>query len=176
MKSDPIPEWFNNAIVSGIELLYALALRGAPAAEVLTLTTTGWIETLWRKPLAWQQDADEQRLGAAFVSLGGAVSEWPAPAQLMQHMPPRPEPTALLLTNAVPPVSQQRMTELRSLRRRLADRLTQAPATKVSGVNADTLGSGGADVDHAVSVGGKIGAKATMATADAAGCQTSREQ
>lgn len=175
MKNDMPADWFNNALVDGLELIYALALRNAPAASVLPLTTTGWIETLWRKPIAWDQKLDADRIAKGFVSLGGAITEWPAPAMLMQHLPPR-STAAPRLAAPAPTLSPERRRELGELRRRLADHLTQQPATRSHGVKTDTRNCGGDELDHAANAGGKIDGSPVMAPADVAAHRASWEQ
>lgn len=117
--------WFHNAVIDGVQLLYSLALNGGPAAEVLPLTTTGWIETLWRARGSWEQHLDAQRLQAGFISLAGACERWPAPKQLLDHLPARPELPAI--TYAPPPVTADKRLQLAALRRRVTDVLSTTP-------------------------------------------------
>lgn len=113
------PAWFHNAVIDGLELLYALRPPGCPAADVLPLTTTGWIEVLWRGGLAWSEVRDQGRISSAFLSLGGAVDRWPTPAQLLQHLPA--VATAQALPAPTPVMTDARRAELAAMRRRLAD-------------------------------------------------------
>lgn len=130
----PPPDWFHNRIVEGIQLLHSLHLDGRPAAEVVTLTTTGWIDVLWRAPRAWLEARDTERLAAAFFSLSRNVDRWPAPRQLLDHLPAARELPAL--DERVAPISPARRAELAALQRRLADRQTATP--QASGVRAYT--------------------------------------
>ena len=123
----PVDDWFNNAIVDGVMLLHSLCLDGRPAAEVVTLTAAGWIEVLWRGGV-WRQEVDAQRLPAAFFGLARAVDCWPAPRQLLAHLPPlAPAPA---LTEVVQPPSAERRAALAAMRRRLADRLLSIPGAR----------------------------------------------
>lgn len=128
------PAWFHNAVVDGMQLLASMALEGAPAAEVLPITTLGWIEVLWARG-AWQEQRDLPRLRAGFVSLAGAVQRWPAPRMLHDHLPPAEQAPAL--APPVPARSPERSAQLASLRRRLADRLTSTPHARA--VRPDSL-------------------------------------
>lgn len=135
----PIPAWFHNRIVEGIQLLHSLHLDGRPAAEVITLTATAWIDVLWRAPRSWVEGRDTDRLASAFFSLSRQVDRWPAPRQLLDHLPPAPE--VLALAEAVPPMSAARRAQLAEVLRRMAGRLVAIP--QVSGVRVDTSLGGG---------------------------------
>lgn len=161
----PIPSWFHNRIVEGIQLLHSLHLDGRPAAEVITLTATGWIDVLWRAPRAWAEGRDTERLVNAFFSLSRQVDRWPAPRQLLDHLPPAREVPAL--AEAVPPMSAARRAQLAEVRRKLASRLVAIP--QVSGGRVDTsLGGGcGMGADQ-----GRFEPE-PQADADPAGCEKS---
>ncbi|GCL64345.1 hypothetical protein [Pseudaquabacterium pictum] len=119
--------WLRNAVIDGVQLLYSLALPGSPAGEVLPLTAQGWIEVLCRCH-RWDAERDSARLHPAFVSLAGAVDRWPAPKQLLDHLPALPaEP---VLAYRPPPLTPERRAQLEALRRRLADRLTATPQSR----------------------------------------------
>lgn len=133
----PVADWFHNAIVDGVMLLHSLCLDGRPAAEVVTLTATGWIEVLWRGGV-WRQATDDQRLQAAFFGLARAVENWPAPRQLLDHLPAAPP--ALAITEAAPVLTAERRAALAALHRRLADRLLSSPQMRA--VRPDTSGQG----------------------------------
>lgn len=122
--AEEVPDWFRNAVIDGVSFLYSLALRGAPSAEVVPLTTTGWIDILWRRPGRWIEELDAPRLGPAFVALAGAVDVWPAPRALLEHLPPRQDTGAVLLPAPAPSADQR--ARLAALRRRVRDHLTGA--------------------------------------------------
>lgn len=129
--------WFHNAIIDGVQLLYSLALNGSPAAEVLPLTTTGWVEVLWRGS-AWDAQRDSDRVRLAFFSLARVADRWPAPKALLDHLPPV-EPVRAL-TESVPEPSPAQRAALQALKRRLHDRLTATPQARA--VRPDTLECG----------------------------------
>lgn len=119
--------WLKNAVIDGVQLLYSLALPGSPAGEVLPLTAQGWIEVL-RRCRTWVPERDAKRLHPGFVALAGAVDRWPAPKQLLDHLPPVQAPLALV--EAAPPISAAQRQQLQALRRRLADHLVAPPQSR----------------------------------------------
>lgn len=87
-------DWFHNIIVDGISRLYSLSLEGAPAADVLPITTSVWVATLWDAG-AWDESLDSARMKAGFVRLERSLTRWPPPRKLLDELPPRPEQKAL---------------------------------------------------------------------------------
>lgn len=55
------------------------------------------------RALAWDEELDTPRLAAAFRRLTQRLSRWPAPRELMEHLPSRPKPAAL----PSPPISDE---------------------------------------------------------------------
>lgn len=154
-------KWFHNAVIDGLQLLYSLSLPGCPAGEVLPLTTTGWIDVLWRGG-AWDEQLDARRVPLAFFSLARACDRWPAPKQLLDHLPPRPD--VLAIAESTPPITAERRAALAELRRRLADQMLSTPHAR--GVRADRPQGGAcAEVVHAGMV-----SPAAQADADRPGC------
>lgn len=90
-----IPDWFSDAILDGIERLYVLSLARTPSADTIELTHAQWVEVLWDAPVQWDEEVDRPRLQAAFKRLARQVDTWPAPSQLWELMPGRPQRPAL---------------------------------------------------------------------------------
>jgi len=88
MSAGPVQDWFHNAVLEGVQRLYALNLPDRPAAEVLQLTAATWIEVLWAL-LPWDESCDAWRLPVAFRDLAASVDRWPAPKSLRAHLPAR---------------------------------------------------------------------------------------
>ena len=87
-----IPGWFRRAIADGHNVLEALRLQGQPFTdEEAKLATRMWANVLWVVPVDWDEELDAQRLRDGFVRLASQISRWPAPAQLLEYMPRRPE-------------------------------------------------------------------------------------
>lgn len=94
-KSIGVPDWFNDAVISGIQRLAALSLNGTPPAETIGLTAIAWTETLWEANIAWDEQLDERRINAAFKRISREIDRWPAPKHLLDYLPSRPEPKRL---------------------------------------------------------------------------------
>ena len=90
-----VPEpWFSRVIAEGLQRLAAMHLAAAPTAAGLDLACAVWIDTLWHRR-AWHEDPDAARLRQAFTALAGHARRWPAPADLLDHLPSRPQLPAL---------------------------------------------------------------------------------
>ena len=117
--------WFDNRIISGIQWLATLRLRGTPADDVLAATAKAWIATLWATRLAWEQERDERRIGKAFMALASTCDFWPAPRQLIDALPAVEEVPALPPPKTLP--TPDRRAKLLSVRNDLALKLTTVP-------------------------------------------------
>lgn len=147
MSNACAPAWFHNAVVDGVMLLHSLALAGSPAAEVVTLTASGWIEVLWRSR-AWaatedhhHQAADAGRLRQAFYALAQAVDRWPAPRQLCDHLPNRPAPVAI--ARATAPITPERRALLAATLRRITDHALSHPSGRREASATPGVGAAG---------------------------------
>lgn len=88
-------QWFHEAITRGLQALVVLHLPGGPAYDTVSYTRDVWVKTLWDAPVEWDRNADEKRLETAFNRIARNADRWPAPRQLLEHMPARPQPPAL---------------------------------------------------------------------------------
>lgn len=113
------PAWFDNAVVSGLQGLYALGLQGAPGPDVLPQTAQVWQLAIWRSR-GWVR-GDEDRIAVAFVHLCANVERWPTPKALLEALPDRPSVPALTHERQ-PPTPEQR-AKLRSLLGELTQKL-----------------------------------------------------
>lgn len=115
------PDWFHNAIVTGIQNLYLLSLPGSPAGEVLPGTVEVWVRSLWSMPIAWDERLDLPRIDAGFMHLAQTCDRWPAPKLLLANLPGRPAQLAL-----APPAHMPRPVpeKFRAVLMRLSGRLT----------------------------------------------------
>ncbi|WP_046079658.1 hypothetical protein [Halomonas sp. HG01] len=98
----PIPQWFRDEIFDGLGRLLVLRLPGAPWEEEAEHTQRSWTEALWAAPIGWDAELDTHRLRQAFTRLAGQVNRWPAPRQLLELLPDRPQQPRL----AKPPMSE----------------------------------------------------------------------
>lgn len=123
MFSPAIPPWLRAEVATGLQRLVALGLPGQPPAETIALTAAAWCEALLHTPVAWDQQADAPRLRAAFAALLPLIERWPAPVQLLRHMPARADAPRL----PVPQPSPERVAASRALLQKAIDRLTAKP-------------------------------------------------
>ena len=121
----PAPEdWFSRVIAEGLQRLAAMRLPSHPQAAELELACAVWIDTLWYRR-AWHQDPDAGRLHRAFLALAGSARRWPAPAELLDHLPARPQPLALPKPDRTP-VGQAHLAVMKRL---IARALKPLPGT-----------------------------------------------
>jgi hypothetical protein len=93
MKTEA-PTWFRRTVADGLKILVALSLPNEPALDLMPATKKLWIHLLWNCGKAWQQQ-DISRILEAFTRLATRVDRWPAPRQLLESLPPRPQPAAI---------------------------------------------------------------------------------
>lgn len=107
--------WFHNAVIDGVQRLYALNLADRPAAEVLPLAAVTWVEVLWSWML-WNEALDAKRLAVGFRNLAASVERWPAPRQLRAHLPARRTDAPALARPSCGPTPEQkaRLDEVRA--------------------------------------------------------------
>ena len=120
MSTPAIPPWLRAEVATGLQRLVALGLPGQPPAETIALTAAAWCEALLHTPIDWQPQADAPRLRAAFAALLPLIERWPAPVQLLRHLPARADAPRL----PVPQPSPERRAALRESLDRLRVRLT----------------------------------------------------
>jgi hypothetical protein len=94
MNKNKAAHWFAVAIANGIQRLMVLNLENTPAARTVELTTSTWIDTLW-KTRAWDAALDETRISEAFRQLALSSERWPAPVHFLRRLPGRPQPLKL---------------------------------------------------------------------------------
>lgn len=83
--------WLAKAVTEGIQGLLALRLQGAPADDTVTATAKVWIIAIETWPIAWDEQLDRPRIKTAFRTLAANCDRWPAPKNLRDALPPRPE-------------------------------------------------------------------------------------
>ena len=121
----PVPDpWFSAVIAEGLQRLAAMHLVGTPTDAGLDLACAVWIDTLWYRR-AWHQDPDAARLRRAFAALSGSARRWLAPAELLDHLPARPQPLALPQPDRTP-VGQAHLAVMKRL---IARALKPLPGT-----------------------------------------------
>lgn len=104
--------WLREAVGDGLMRLFALRLKEAPAAEMIELTAEVWLDSLVNLNRDWQESLDAPRIKKAFIRLTQLCSEWPAPAALIEELPPRDIPRLL---PEPPPTKEEAEEILRTL-------------------------------------------------------------
>jgi len=111
-------QWFRDEIFAGLARLLVLRLPSAPWEEEAQYTQQTWIEVLWAAPIGWDAELDTQRIRAAFNRLAARADRWPAPRQMLDLLPDRPQQQRL----ARPPMSDaQRRRNQARLREMMAE-------------------------------------------------------
>lgn len=87
-----MPDACHNAVIDGLEMIYALRLSFAPNEAQIDACIDAWLVAL--SPYC-QAEADAGRILQAFSRLAGEISQWPAPKALIERLPARPEPKPL---------------------------------------------------------------------------------
>lgn len=64
-----------------------MRLQGQPADDMTAGTIAAWVEALTFRRV-WDEHRDAPRIRHAFKALASTCREWPAPADLVQHLPP----------------------------------------------------------------------------------------
>ena len=82
-------DWINDAVLDGLSALVALRLRNTPAEDMIELTADIWVRAFRQR--VFIQETDEPRIRAAFDLIFPKIREWPAPLDVIELMPPRPE-------------------------------------------------------------------------------------
>lgn len=107
--------WFVDVIAEGIQQLMLLNLDRTPAGEVVKGTIMAWCMALW-PGRAWDERLDRNRVRQAFIKLMAISRTWPAPAQLIENLPPRTEMLKLSLQLS----DEEREANMRRLRELVA--------------------------------------------------------
>ena len=85
----------NNALVSGIQHMFAMRLPGHPPLDAADGTYQAWIAAFDSLPIAWDDERDVPRIRQAFGALWATVDRWPTPKMLIACIPPVPPPPQL---------------------------------------------------------------------------------
>lgn len=101
-----------------MERLRLLNLEASPPAVAMGEVTRIWAEIIAARG-RFEQDVDAPRLHAAFFALAAHATRWPAPAQLWEHLPPRPEPLRL----NPPPSTPQERERIRAMLQQVRQKL-----------------------------------------------------
>ncbi|TXF11907.1 hypothetical protein [Pelomicrobium methylotrophicum] len=110
--SEAAPGWLVAEVAAGLQRLLVLRLDGCPPADAVEAVALAWADALMVRGGGWQEALDAPRIREAFRRLAAHAMRWPAPAEIWQHMPARPEPPKL---PAPPPSEEERARAMRML-------------------------------------------------------------
>lgn len=109
------PQWFRRTVADGLKVLVALSLANEPALDLMPATKQLWIHLLWRHG-AWVE-ADAERILEGFTRLATRIDRWPAPRQLLDTLPRRPQAKALEAQPASREEALAHLAEMRNILR-----------------------------------------------------------
>jgi hypothetical protein len=98
-----MPGWLLAEVAEGLQRLLLLRLDGAPPADTIEGVVMAWTDALLMRG-RWEEVRDAPRLRHAFRALAAHSLRWPAPAQLLQHVP---DPPAVVALPKPPPTKEQ---------------------------------------------------------------------
>ena len=81
------PDWFEQAVTTGIQRLLVLSLDRTPAMELIEGTVDAWCDALW--PGRDWRLSDSDRITEAFRTLSRTRDQWPAPRDFLAALPER---------------------------------------------------------------------------------------
>lgn len=109
-------------LLNRIEGLALCCPAGAPAADRMQATVKKWFEVLRRREGDWR-DGDGMRLKRAFDALEERARFWPAPAELLELLPPRRAGGADALGFTPQPRTAEELAEGQRRIREITDRI-----------------------------------------------------
>lgn len=89
--------WINNEVSDGLSALVALRLKNGPSLDQKTIEALADVWVLAFSQRVSDEGLDAPRIRAAFAKILPIVAEWPAPKQVIDLMPARPQLQALPL-------------------------------------------------------------------------------
>ncbi|WP_420904437.1 hypothetical protein [Candidatus Magnetaquiglobus chichijimensis] len=115
--------WLREEIALGLSKCVLLRLPGYPAADVIEFVAEVWLEAILSAPIYWTENLDRLRIRQAFIALTRVHYQWPTPAILLDHLPPR----AAVMSLPEPPMSEEQLAKnlemIRKLRQDLESNL-----------------------------------------------------
>lgn len=116
---EAVPGWLVAEVAEGVQRLLVLRLEGCPPADTVQAVALAWADAIWLRAGRWTPEQDAPRLRRAFRSLAAHATRWPAPADLWQYLPSRPEPPRLERPPPTPEEREKISVILKQLRQKL---------------------------------------------------------
>jgi hypothetical protein len=105
-------------VAEGLQRLLVLRLEGTPPADAIDGVVLAWCDALLVRG-RWEEAPDAPRIRQAFRLLAAHATRWPAPANLWEHIPPRPEPKQL----PPPEMTEEQRAKVKAMLAELADKM-----------------------------------------------------
>lgn len=86
-------EWIRREIANGLQALLSLRLDNTPAEDMIELTADIWVQAFAQR--CRSESVDAPRIRAGFRETFPRIRKWPVPADVLERMPPRPDPPQL---------------------------------------------------------------------------------
>lgn len=116
-----LPAPLYNALLTGLQMLLALRLPGAPAADTVAATVQVWEIALAHKRQWTGNGRDVRRFQTAFAELAATLRQWPQPADFLAALPQDiPLSAPPLPRNETPSEKRQRLQNHETVRREIA--------------------------------------------------------
>lgn len=106
-----IPAWLLELIKARMERLVILGLDGRPLGRAMGEVVQMWAQIIAARLPQADVALDAPRLHAAFDVLEVTCERWPAPKQLLDALPARPQPRPL----PPPPMSEDQRAKVRAM-------------------------------------------------------------
>lgn len=90
-----VPHWLGELVKLRMERLRLLGLEGQPLGRAMGEVVVIWAQVIAARLPQADERLDAPRLHAAFDALEARCERWPAPKQLLEALPARPEPPRL---------------------------------------------------------------------------------
>lgn len=126
-----LPDGLHNEVTDGLTMLLALRLPGTPAADTAQATVKAWSRSL-AAGKQWDEAQDIPRIRQAFYLLAAQTTRWPAPRDLLDCLPPRPE--RLKLEHRHRPTEQEKAAA-KAVVSEIQRRLAAAPCFKTDWIH-----------------------------------------
>lgn len=89
-------KWIREEVGNGLQALLSLRLKNTPAEDMIELTADIWVQAFGVKLGSWAiEERDAPRIREAFRKAFPRIRDWPAPLDVIEQLPPRPEPRQL---------------------------------------------------------------------------------
>ncbi len=105
-------DWIRREIADGLQALLSLRLKNTPAEDMIELTADIWVQAFSVKLGSWAvEELDAPRIREAFRQTFAKIREWPAPLDVIEKLPLRPEPRQL----PQPEPNEEAQTRIRAI-------------------------------------------------------------